>query len=357
MIVAVAAALVLVPGPAVAAAPQVRLLDLGGGYDIRTNDPGDITGYSFASRSHLLWRHGTYAPVELGDNVMGVGDLNNRAHVVGYLADGSGFLWRDGALTPLRHPAGDPVRPAAVNDRDEVAGVRFVDDWAPSRPFVWRNGTLRDFPTWHGLSVGEAVDINNRGQVLVNLNAPDYSEQHALVWWRDRVTDLGSFGGTHTWAIAINDRGTVLGWSDDADGVLHPFLWQDGKMTDLAPGSGGWGNSYVQDLNEAGDVVGHLAGRPVLWRRGVPVDVLPGRTGGATALNNRGIVAGTVRSPADPDIISTPFRWRNGAVVDFPILTPGKVGTEVRAVDERGRIIGISLDQGGGSHIVVWTVG
>lgn len=357
MIVAMAAALVLGSGPAFAAAPQTRLVDLGAGYDVKANGRGDIAGYSNSAGGYVLWRHDTYVPVELGDDVEGVGDLNSRAHVVGHLADGSGFLWRDGALTRLSHPAGSPVWATAVNDRDEVAGIRGVEDWSPNRPFVWRNGTFRDFPTWHGLSAGEAVDINNRGQVLVNLHASDFSRQNALLWWSGKVTDLGSLGGNQTWAIAINDRGMVLGWSDNAAGVLHPFLWQDGKMTDLAPGTDGWGSSAVMALNQAGDVVGDLEGRPVLWRRGVPVDVLPGRIGSAAALNDRGDVAGTTYIPGGPDIIRTPFRWRKGAVVDFGILHPGLVGTLVNAVDDRGRLIGTSLAEGGATHVVVWTVG
>jgi len=353
MIVAVAAVLVLAPGSAAAAsAPRTHLRDLGAGYDVRANGRGDIVGYSAGAGGYVLWPHDTYAPVKLGDDVVGVGDVNRRAHVVGHLNDGAAFLWRGGALTRLTHPAGSPVWATAVNDRDEVAGLRAVDDWAPDRPLVWRNGVFEDFPTWHGLSAGEAVDINNSGTVLVNLYAADRSEEHALLWSHGVVVDLGSLGGSRSRAIAINDSGTVLGWSENAAGEEHPFLWQRGQMTDLAPTGG---TIDVQALNQAGDVAGQVDGHPALWRHGVLDDILDGRSGVATSINDRGDIAGTTYDPAVPNVIHTPFRWRHGNVVSFDLLFPGLVGTWVNAVDDRGRVIGISLAEGGGSHVVVWT--
>jgi probable HAF family extracellular repeat protein len=354
--VAVAATFVLGTGTAaIASAPPTHLTDLGPGYDARANSRGDIVGYSRDAGGYVLWRHSDYLRTELGDDVEVVGDVNERADVVGHLSDGAGFLWRAGVLTRLSHPAGSPVWAVAVNDFGEVAGLRAVEDWTPNRPLAWRNGVFQDFPTWHGLSAGEAVDINNRGQTLVNLHAADWSRERAVLWWRGAVTDLGSLGGTRTWAVAINERGMVLGWSDDAAGTPHPFLWHGGRMTDLTPGSTSWTND-VRDINESGDVAGSVDGTPTLWRRGVRTDLLPGRYGGATAINNRGDVAGVTWDPASPDVIRTPFRWRKGTVIDFGVLFPGLVGTWVNAIDERGRLIGISLAEGGATHVVVWTV-
>jgi probable HAF family extracellular repeat protein len=355
-IVAVTATFVLGTGTAaVASPPRTHLTDLGAGYDVRANSRGDIAGYSSDAGGYVLWRHRDYLRTGLGDDVDAVGDVNERADVVGHLSDGAGFLWRSGVRTRLSHPDGSPVWAAAVNDLGEVAGLRAVEDWAPNRPLVWRNGVFQDFPTWNGMSAGEAVDINNRGQVLVNLYLADRSKEQAVLWWRGAVTDLGNLGGTRTWAVAINERGMVLGWSDDAAGYPHPFLWHDGRMTDLTPGATSW-ISDVRAMNEAGDVVGSVGNRPTLWRRGAPTSILPGRNGGATAVNNRGDVAGVTWDPSSPDVIRTPFRWRKGAVIEFDILFPGLVGTWVDAIDDRGRLIGTSLVEGGATHVVVWTV-
>ena len=47
------------------------------------------------------------------------------------------------------------------------------------------------------------------------------------------MTDLGTLGGTYSWAFDINDRGQVVGYSGTAAGDQHAFLYGDGAMTDL----------------------------------------------------------------------------------------------------------------------------
>lgn len=55
-----------------------------------------------------------------------------------------------------------------------------------------------------------------------------------------KVTDLGTLGGEHIWPRDINDAGVVVGGSETAQTdqagahYRHAFLWQKGKMTDLA---------------------------------------------------------------------------------------------------------------------------
>ena len=82
--------------------------------------------------------------------------------------------------------------------------------------------------------------------------------------------DLGTLGGEESTAIAINDRGQVVGASQTSSGDHHAFLWQDGVMTDL--GTLGGSESYAFDINESGQVVGEsetASGnrRATLWER------------------------------------------------------------------------------------------
>ena len=51
-------------------------------------------------------------------------------------------------------------------------------------------------------------------------------------------------------ALAINERGQVIGWSDTASG-LRAVVWEKGKMRDL----GGRG-TYATAINERGQIVG-----------------------------------------------------------------------------------------------------
>jgi len=64
------------------------------------------------------------------------------------------------------------------------------------------------------------------------------------------VIDLGNVSGmTGAWAVAMNDRGQIVGFSSNQRGVTHPFLWQDGVMQDL--GTLG-GLTFPTDINERG---------------------------------------------------------------------------------------------------------
>jgi probable HAF family extracellular repeat protein len=70
-----------------------------------------------------------------------------------------------------------------------------------------------------------------------------------------KVVDLGTLGGSHSWASAINDKGQVVGSSYLAgDQNYHAFLYMDGKITDL--GTLGGTSSRANGINESGQVVG-----------------------------------------------------------------------------------------------------
>src|SRR5215204_2010392 len=70
-----------------------------------------------------------------------------------------------------------------------------------------------------------------------------------------KVQDLGTLGGSHSWASAINDPGQVVGYSNLAgDQNYHAFLYKDGKMTDL--GTLGGTSSEAKGINISSQVVG-----------------------------------------------------------------------------------------------------
>jgi len=70
-----------------------------------------------------------------------------------------------------------------------------------------------------------------------------------------KVEDLGTLGGSRSWASAINDSGQVVGYSYLAgDQNYHAFLYKDGKMTDLRTLGGT--SSVAKGINKSGQVVG-----------------------------------------------------------------------------------------------------
>ena len=68
--------------------------------------------------------------------------------------------------------------------------------------------------------------------------------------------DLGTLGGTSSQAVAVNDKGQVVGFSSTAgDAESHAFFWtQKGGMVDL--GTLGGTFSGAEAVNDNGHVVG-----------------------------------------------------------------------------------------------------
>ncbi len=93
------------------------------------------------------------------------------------------------------------------------------------------------------------------------------------------MTNLGSLGGSCTNALAINNRGQIVGYAFlTGDAVFHPFRWEQGKLVDLGTLGGNFG--VANTLNEAGDIAGwhSLAGNDdirhaTLWSGGQITDL------------------------------------------------------------------------------------
>lgn len=70
-------------------------------------------------------------------------------------------------------------------------------------------------------------------------------------------------GGRCSQAVAVNDRGQVVGEGRTADDDLHAFLWDRGTTYDLGAiveeqVSGA--ASQVADINDAGQILGRING-------------------------------------------------------------------------------------------------
>ena len=73
------------------------------------------------------------------------------------------------------------------------------------------------------------------------------------------VKDLGSLGGSYTYAYGVNNSGQVVGESGTLSGSGHAFLYGGGMMTDLGT-LGGSFSSAAQAINNSGQVVGYCYG-------------------------------------------------------------------------------------------------
>ena len=74
------------------------------------------------------------------------------------------------------------------------------------------------------------------------------------------IEDLGTLGGTYSYAYGINNLGQVVGTAQTSAGAWHAFLYSGGVMTDLnskLPANSGWIElSQANSINNNGQVVG-----------------------------------------------------------------------------------------------------
>lgn len=199
-----------------------------------------------------------YALTVLGRGYHTVFALNDAGVGVGNSADGVAQTFSIGGITPLGlPPSATHSQALGINDAGTIVGSAGSGGNAFSTSaFVLRNGTYGELPFQGPPSV--ARDVNNGGTVLVNYLSTTFSPG-SYVWSESGgVVDLGKFTANGaTDAIAINDRGQVVGASVAADGAFHAFLWENGTMTDLTTFGvrGEYGTSGL-GISEQGDVFG-----------------------------------------------------------------------------------------------------
>ena len=248
-----------------------------------------------------------------------------------------------------------------------------------------------------GGSVSLAVAINNSG-LIAGLSLTANGDQHAVLWRKRVIKDIGTLGGKSSRAEAMNNFGQIVGSSQRADGKVHAFLWSKGVMTDLGtPGGSGsaavgidregrvavagsdgsvaiWANGVFTHLpplahstgcdptgmDPSGRVVGRcVVGQnihAVLWRSSHVIDL--GSLGGfpttATAINASGHIVGITRG--NPDIGSRPFQWYGGKMID--LTTQGApAGLLPNAINVDAVIAGTLVFKPGEIHAVVFQGG
>jgi probable HAF family extracellular repeat protein len=194
-----------------------------------------------------------------------------------------------------------------------VVGTSFarpeVDDYV-RHPFVWDNGVMTDLGVlgiWapgceveRACADAEAIAINDEG-VVVGWSDDSSRLRRAVVWANGELRDLGVYPGEQTGAVAINEALQIAGHHGPPYGITRGFRWESGAAQDL--GTLGGMQTSVSAMNDDGDIVGSSL----------------------TASGERHA-----------------FVWHNGQMYDLGLGPQGGDYSEALAISKRGEIIGVS---------------
>jgi probable HAF family extracellular repeat protein len=269
-----------------------------------------------------------------------------------------------------------------INNRGHVSAQGNLLGNANEHGFLFRYGTKVDLGTLGGPGLNSTVGtVNDRDEVsmFAETNRVDPFQENfcgfftvnacvGAVWKHGVVIPLPTLGGNNALAVGVNNRGEVVGWSENGNQDascpapqkfdFEAVTWGlDGLIHELPPLKGDT-VGFALGLNNRGDVAGGsgtcantplfplIAGpHAVLWENGIPHNL--GNLGGtlsatAAAVNDRREVAGGSYVSGDQNVHS--FFWTDDkGIQDMGTVAPD-VASFATAINEAGQVVGASCD-------------
>jgi probable HAF family extracellular repeat protein len=285
------------------AAPKFHVVELpllpGGTYSsgAAINNAGQVAGSGddiYGDSEAILWDHG------IATNIYNMGDPH------GFLASSSAVAINSTGVVvgdfneegfPGVFGVGPGVSTSFLSDlfpsMGTISDSNYILGTLRGHPYVWPG--VIDFDTGTSLpttpdNFGAATSLNgiNSANVIVGAQY-DYDANSSLFpialrwtpgpdtgagpdWLGSAIEVLGGLGGPQSWAAAINNCGTTVGWAQLTNTWEHAVLWQAHKTSVHDLGTLGGQNSSAAAINLSNHVVGQAQmpngeWRAVLWPR------------------------------------------------------------------------------------------
>lgn len=175
------------------------------------------------------------------------------------------------------------------------------------------------------------------------------------------ITDLGTLGGTLTYADQINVLGHVAGRGQNAAGEYRAFLWDGVAMRDLGPAITCCAGVRLNDNDQVAwtGTTADGSTHAFLWDNGAARDLgtLGGSFSRVSGVNNQGEVVGTSGVDSSTTVWGGghAFLWSDGVMTDLGTL--GGANSEATAINDNGQVVGISAVDSTLSHAFLWQDG
>lgn len=277
----------------------------------------------------------------LGGASSAANGLNNAGQVVGYAeaADGTPYpvIWSGGVVAPL---STRPGRALAVSAGGLAAGNVMSAGGARLVATLLSGGSAADLGTFGG-SFSYAVAVNDSGQVAGYARTPD-EKDHAFLATASGMVDLGTFGGLYSYVYGLNQAGLAVGSAYDSSGTPRCFRSTGGGLVD--PGTLGGRACNALAVNDAGQMTGSSATSAgpahafIYDGRGmVDLGTLGGSSSVGYAINRHGQVAGAARTAANQ---LHAFFHDGTRMIDLGTL--GGTSSTATGVNASGQVVGNS---------------
>src|SRR5262245_51490980 len=181
--------------------------------------------------------------------------------------------------------------------------------------------------------------------------------QHGFYWSQATgMIDLGTLGGTNSFATAINESGIVVGAAFTAgDTCLQAFKWT--SSSGMQPLADFGSCSFANAINRAGQIVGYAGAvggnHAVLWDSDGTIHdlgtLLGGSTSWATGINDEGVVSGT---SYDQSGGLTGFAW--SPFHGMQPLVDNRYASEGNGIARE--IVGDFVTRSGFYHAALWSL-
>jgi uncharacterized membrane protein len=329
-----------------------------------------------------------YSSVDLGlpdgyDAVTPVALNNNGVAVVSAVNGETSalFLVQEGAFTQVGDPD-ESAHAACIDDANDVGGwvASASNGSGPTQetPMLFTGGAQAEMP---GDQLDGRVYALQQGGTAVGEAAidPKLDDRKAVIWANQDVSELkGIPKDAASAARDINGLGQIVGWIEKAEGASNNrvavMLSLDADPVEL--GTVGGHLSEAVAISERGQIVGNsttsdeqteLSGNGITafsWDEGTltPLTAIDGQAWSMAAdVNSYGLIAGTagLSAPATASAATTAIVWAPDAVLDLnqraqPV--EGITFTSAVAVNELGQVLCEGVDASGKTHAILLSV-